>query len=189
MVTSNRWKMGAACSDQRTLLLLAIVLLIVECPKRILIFGQREHFTLICILPYVLGIAFDVVSSLSWKERIALGIFAGLGVCFKPQEILIVVAIEAVLILIRRSFGHLLSIEFLGMTCTCALYLILTALCAPRYMTAMVPLLRDTYWALGSDSALYLALSRCRRHSLPFSCSSRRLFGAGKTENAPRFSF
>jgi hypothetical protein len=153
--------------DQRTLLLLAIVLLIVECPKRVLIFGQREHFTLICILPYVLGIAFDVVSSLSWKERIALGIFAGLGVCFKPQEILIVVAIEAVLILIRRSFGHLLSIEFLGMTCTCALYLIFTALGAPRYMTAMVPLLTDTYWALGSDSALYLAL-----HQVPETCAA-----------------
>src|SRR5689334_1490142 len=33
--------------DQRTLLLLAIVLLIVEFPKRVLLLGQREHFTLI----------------------------------------------------------------------------------------------------------------------------------------------
>ena len=46
---------GSGLRDQRTLLLLAIVLLIVECPKRILIFGQREHFTLICILPYAAG--------------------------------------------------------------------------------------------------------------------------------------
>jgi hypothetical protein len=153
--------------DQRTLLLLAIVLLIVEFPKRVLFFGQREHFTLICILPYVLGIAFDVVSSLSRKERIALGIFAGLGVCFKPQEILIVVAIEAALVLIRRSFRHLLSIEFLSATSACVLYLILTALCAPRYITAMMPLLTDTYWALGSYSALYLAL-----HQVPETCTA-----------------
>jgi hypothetical protein len=153
--------------DQRTLLLLAIVLLIVEFPKRVLLLGQREHFTLICILPYVLSIALDVVSSLSRKERIALGVFAGLGVCFKPQEILIVVAIEAVIALIRRSFSHLLSIEFLSTTCTCVLYLILTALCAPRYITTMVPLLTDTYWALGSHSALYLAL-----HQVPETCAA-----------------
>ena len=77
-------------------------------------------------------------------------------------------AIEAALVLIRRSFRHLLSIEFLSATSTCVLYLILTALCAPRYMTAMMPLLTDTYWALVfSYSALYLAL-----HQVPETCTA-----------------
>jgi hypothetical protein len=153
--------------DQRTLLFFAIVLLAIESPKRILLFGQREHFTLICILPYVLSIAFNVVSSLSRKERVALGVFAGLGLCFKPQEILIVVAIEILLLSLRRSLRHLLSIEFLSATFTCALYVMLIALCTPRYMTDMVPLLRETYWALGSYSALYLAL-----HQVPETCAA-----------------
>ena len=77
------------------------MLLIVEFPKRYLIFGQRDHFTLICILPYVLASP-SMLYLRSRKERIALGIFAGLGVCFMPQEILIVVAIEGTLVLIRR---------------------------------------------------------------------------------------
>lgn len=174
IVMSVGWSLRLAgkwerLQDQRTLLLLAVVLLVIEAPKEIQLFGQREHFTLICILPYVLSIAFDVASSLSRKQRIALGVFAALGLCLKPQEILIVVAIEAVLVLLRRSFEHLRSIEFLSMASTCALYLILTALCTPRYMTVMVPLLTDTYWALGSHSALYLALHPL--HRLPERCA------------------
>ncbi len=152
--------------DRRALLFLAVVLLYLESPKDIQIFGQREHFTLICLLPYVLSIAFNVVSSLSAKERIAIGVIAGLGICFKPQEILIIVAIETVLLFLHRSLRHLLCVEFLSATFTCALYVVLIALCSPRYMTAMVPLLMDTYWALGSFSAQYLAYRQ-----LPETCA------------------
>ncbi len=148
--------------SQTSLLLLACALVLFEAPGSILIFAQREDLLLICILPCILALALDASltngRNFGFPERCALGIAAGLGVCFKPQQLLLLIAIELIVIVLSRSFRHLLSAELLFATGTCALYVGAIALFAPLYFRQTLPILLDVYWALGAHSAGSLAL-------------------------------
>jgi hypothetical protein len=56
-------------------------------------FGQREQFTLILLMPYVLAVSTGAIRFLTMPERCAIGFCAGLAVCFKPQQVLILSAL------------------------------------------------------------------------------------------------
>jgi hypothetical protein len=118
--------------------------------------GQREHLLVILLLPYILSAACGSASKLSVAERCALGMVAGIAVCFKPQQVLVLVGLELFLVAWTRSLRRLISLDLLVAVLTVFAYLVLVRLAAPLYLSKMLPLLRDTYWAYGPIRTLSL---------------------------------
>jgi hypothetical protein len=118
-------------------------------------FGQRDHLLALLFLPYVLAAALDAEAwlhpfPLSLWSRTAIGVVAGIGLSLKPHHLLAVAAIEAVLLLKRRgTLSVFFRPELLALITTCAAYLATIRLLTPRYLTNILPILRDTYWAIG----------------------------------------
>jgi hypothetical protein len=121
-------------------------------------FGQREHLLIVLILPYVLATATSAVYRLSFAERCALGVAVGAAIWFKPQNALVIVALELALSFRARSFRRAFTPEFLAMVLTSSLILTLVSVTTP-YLRVTLPLLFDTYWAFGTMNTLALALS------------------------------
>lgn len=115
-------------------------------------FGQRDHLLALLFLPYILAAAVDAddhAAAPALLSRIAIGIVAGLGISLKPHHLLAPIAIELVQLLKHRSPRRLLRPETLALAGTCTLYLAAIRLFAPLYLTDVLPILRDTYWAIG----------------------------------------
>ncbi len=114
-------------------------------------FGQRDHLLVLLFLPYVLAATLDAESPDRSRVplwlKIAIGIIAGLGISLKPHHLLGPVAIEMFLWLKRRD--ALPRPEPLALIATCAAYLAAIRLLTPEYLTSILPILRDTYWAIG----------------------------------------
>jgi hypothetical protein len=118
--------------------------------------GQRDHLLAILCLPYVLSAALDSNPRKSLHAPpiqlligILIGILAGLGICLKPHHALIPIAIETYLLLKTRSLRHLLRPTFLALIATGITFLATIRLLTPTYLTDVVPLLKDVYWAIG----------------------------------------
>jgi hypothetical protein len=122
-------------------------------------FGQREHLLMILLLPYVFACASGSVVRLPLAERCALGMAAGIALWFKPQQVIILVALELFLAIRVRSLRRLLAPELVSLVSSSLILLALALVFTPLYFTGTVPLLLDTYWALGTTSTLVLALS------------------------------
>jgi hypothetical protein len=119
-------------------------------------FTQREQLVILLALPYLLYAASAAKLNLGTPERIALGIAAGIGICLKPQQLLLLLAIELFLLLGSRDLRRLLRPELLAFTLIVCAYALLVFLATP-YFTHMVPLLKDTYWAFADTPKLTLA--------------------------------
>lgn len=115
-------------------------------------FGQREQLLLALFLPYLLAVGTRVSNRLGTAERVALGVCAGLAVCFKPQHLLTVVAVELFLAVYSRSLRRLRSPELLTSVATGVLYVAAVYTVTPTYLSVITPLLESTYWALGHYS-------------------------------------
>ncbi len=116
-------------------------------------FGQREQMVVMLTLPYLLAATLRLRRRFAPIESVALGVFAGIGFCLKPQQILVLVALELFLALLTRSLRRALSVSFLTLVATVAAYLLLIRVAAPGYFVDTIPLLRKTYWAYGPASA------------------------------------
>jgi hypothetical protein len=119
-------------------------------------FGQREHLLVLLLLPYVLAAILREVTAFGAVERIGLGVAAGLAVCFKPQQALIVIGLEVFLVLWHRSARRLWRLESIFLTATVLAYGLLIDLAAPLYLHQIVPLLRDTYLPYGYLTTVHL---------------------------------
>ena len=136
-------RIAGVSTDLGTLdLLLAAFVGVAELTIQPTMFGQREQFTLILLMPYVSAISTGVIRFLTTPERCAVGFCAGLAVCFKPQQVLILVCLELFLLVYGRTLRHLISTELIAS--------VLTGIWASTpYLSAILPLLLDTYWAVG----------------------------------------
>ena len=114
-------------------------------------FGQREQLGLVLFMPYVLGVSTGAIKSMAMTERCAIGFCAGLAVCFKPQQILTLVCLELFLLVYRRTARHLMSAELTVSVLTGIVYVGCVWAFTP-YFSAIVPLLVDTYWAVGQHT-------------------------------------
>jgi hypothetical protein len=150
---------GAALTNPVAVGLLGCAILAIEFRIRPYDFGQREHLLIILLLPYTLATATGAVYRLSFAERCALGVAAGIAIWFKPQDVLVLIGLEIFLSLRVRSLRRALSPEFLALVLTSSLVLLLVRVITPLYGSRTVPLLFDTYWGFGTSSALALALS------------------------------
>jgi hypothetical protein len=129
-------------------------------------FGQRDHLLALLFLPYVLaaGLDFQVQPVARWA-RVAIGCVAGLGLCLKPHHLLVPIAIEAVLLLKRRT-AYRVRAESIAVAFTCLLYLAAIRLFTPLYLTGILPILRDTYWAIGPLTLPHLVAQSIELHIL-----------------------
>jgi hypothetical protein len=149
-------------------------------------FGQREHLLILLLIPYVLAVASGAASRLLLPERCALGVAAGIAIWFKPHDALILVALELFLALRTRSLRRLRAPEFLALVVGSVVILALVLVATPLYFKQTVPLLFDTYWALGTKTTLALALTL--RLFLPLTCGLLLLgFVLRKTMRDPVF--
>lgn len=149
-------------------------------------FGQREHLLVLLLVPYVLAVGTGAASRLPLGERCALGIGAGIAVWFKPHDVLILIALELFLALRNRSLRRLRAPEFLAFALTSVFILALVLVATPLYFKQTVPLLFDTYWALGTKTTLALALTL--KLYLPLTCGLLLLgFLLRKTMRDPAF--
>jgi len=122
-------------------------------------FGQREHLLIILLLPYVLAVATGADCRFSSAERCALGVAAGTAIWFKPHDALVLVGLELFLSFRARGLRRIVAPEFLSLVLTGALVLVLVSVFAPLYGRVTLPLLFDTYWAIGTMNTLTLVLS------------------------------
>ncbi|MDP9051761.1 MAG: hypothetical protein M3O31_13745, partial [Acidobacteriota bacterium] len=115
-------------------------------------FGQKEHFLILFLLPLLFFESVSPHVRLLLRERVALGIGAGLSICLKPQDSLILVCFELFFVLYTRNIRRLLRPEISAAVLTGLVYVLSVKLFASVYLSQIVPQLRDTYWAFGEQS-------------------------------------
>jgi hypothetical protein len=130
-------------------------------------FGQRDQILAFLIVPYILAAAISFRDHPLLLPRCAAGLLAAIGIALKPHQALIVCAVELTLLLspatplnrprLRRltqlARPEIAVIAFLGV----ALFLAIQHV-TPLYLHLALPLLRDTYWAIGHLSPVQLIL-------------------------------
>jgi hypothetical protein len=143
-------------------LLLAMVAGVVMLAIKPVLFGQKEQIMLALLMPYLTALACDVTDRVDSRdrfgmaERLAMGCAVGLGICFKPQHLLVLICSVGFLILWKRSLRPLISISLAAAVVTGVIYVGCVRGLSP-YFTAVVPWLNDTYWALGQRTFAQLA--------------------------------
>ena len=150
-------------------------------------FGQREQLLVALILPWLLWVAFCSPSSLPTAERCLLGFAAGVAVCFKPQQVLILFAVALFIVIRDRSLRRIFTLDFVCAGIAVVTYIATVWIAAPLYLSKTIPLLLDTYWAYGDhttwalikESPVYgfiyvavLAIFLWRRHSLRYASAT-----------------
>lgn len=148
------------------LLGIAFVLIFGAIPVRD--FGQRDHILALLVLPYLCGAALDTDRRrprLSRPARTLLAFLASAGLALKPHQALIGLIIELSLMLrstnwIKRRQPNAGApqplypppfrvIEPLVFLLAAAGYLLAIRTLAPTYLSEILPILRETYWAFG----------------------------------------
>ena len=166
-----------------TFLAFAYVCIFAIVPARDL--GQRDHLTAILCLPYVLAAAADPRNLPPIRPsrllRPLCGALAALGICLKPHQALIPIAVELALLWTwnrrrdrspdpappHRSRLHpLLRPEPFVLLLAGAAFVLAIHHLTPAYFTLALPTLRDTYWAIGHLSRLQLLAQAPQLHIL-----------------------
>jgi hypothetical protein len=155
-------------------LLFAAIALFYVVPARD--FGQRDQILAFLILPYVLAAAISVRTHSLTLMRCLAGILAAAAICLKPHQALIPIAVELTLLFIpsalmsseradqqkpRLAISRLRNLfrpETIFIVILGAAYLSAIHRLTPLYFTTALPILRDTYWAIGHLSIPALAL-------------------------------
>ncbi len=151
-------------------------------------FGQRDHILAILVLPYLIAAALDLSGRrLTLIPRTAITLTAALGLALKPHQALIPIAVElAILITPNLRVPHprpeVLSPGRVGyrahgstvfrllepaifLTSAAAYFAAIHTL-APTYLTQILPILRETYWAFGHLNLFELLLASIGLHAL-----------------------
>jgi hypothetical protein len=148
-------------------------------------FGQRDHILALLVLPYLIAAALDThrrAPRLSRINRMSLAMLAAVGIALKPHQAIIPVIVELSLIvrstnLIRRRPQNpgtppalyappFRSMEPAVFLLSAAIYLGTIRILAPTYLTQIVPVLRQTYWAFGRLSLFELTAAAPGLHIL-----------------------
>lgn len=107
-------------------------------------FGQRDHLALIFVIPFLLG------EQARRNERIALGMWAFLGIGLKPYLLLIPMAAIGARAALAQSWRPLLSAEMMTLMASCAVYLGAALVLHPAYFDEIIPVGQYAYFAYGS---------------------------------------
>ena len=148
------------CGYEVPALLFVSITLFYVVPARDL--GQRDQMVSFLILPYILAAAADIRLHPLLHARTAAGVFAAIAICLKPHYALIPIAIELSLLLATlpniTRIRQLLRPELAILPAAGIAFLAAIHRFAPLYFTEALPIVRDTYWAIGHFSLVGLAL-------------------------------
>ncbi len=108
-------------------------------------FGQRDHLTVIFVLPYVILTAFR--SKVGRQERVAIGLAAAFGIALKPHFIVLPIALAVVSAYQRRQFSMIFSAQHASIILAGALYIAFVAIVHYEYFELIVPMARLVYGA------------------------------------------
>jgi arylsulfatase A-like enzyme len=129
---------------RRYLLALLTLVLVVDIRHS---FGQREHFMVILVAPYLLAMTAHLLArELPRGLALLAGVAAGLAVSVKPHYALLLVALELYLALRRRSLRAWLRPDLLTAVAVVIAYALSVLLFTPSYLSFVFPLGLDTYW-------------------------------------------
>ena len=121
-------------------------------------FGQREHLTVLLVLPYVLATAAWAVGRPS-TERIDLmtGVVAGLGFAMKPYFVLTWLVIESCVFLVSPRSRSVLRPASIGVAATLLVYTIIVMVFVPHYLDVARGVIA-VYGGLNAPPSLMLRL-------------------------------
>jgi hypothetical protein len=109
-------------------------------------YGQREHIMLLFVLPYLIMAAGRIEAvSPSTAGGLMAGLLAALGFLLKPHNLVVVLAIEALLLARTRDLRTMVRPEMAAMVTTGLAYPVAILLWAPDYVFKILPLLLSTY--------------------------------------------
>ena len=110
-------------------------------------YGQREHIIVFLVLPYLIMAAGRLEGlSPSTTAAMVAGLCAAIGFLLKPHNLVVVLAVEALLIAGRRDFRLAYRPEVSVMVATGLGYLAAIWLWVPDYLFKVLPLLLATYY-------------------------------------------
>ena len=119
--------------------------------------GQREQLLVLLVLPYlVLSAARMRDRSLGILESSIIGLLAAVAICLKPQHILVIFMVEALVALTRRSIRSLWHPSVAAFATGIIAYLLSVALFGKTYLTEVVPKLRIAYSAMNLPYSVLL---------------------------------
>ena len=121
--------------------------------------GQREHLTLILIMPYMAmaAIRLSKLQVLTFEATL-VGIIGGIGIAIKPHFLIVPVFVELVVYYFSRKISHIWRLEVIGGFFTIFAYWCIVLIFSPFYILEIVPLLMKSRW--GWDKTyLYLIIS------------------------------
>lgn len=127
--------------------------------------GQREQLLVLFLLPVVVIFATGATTLLPRRYLFFLGLLAGIALCFKPQQITVLLALQLGVLLrygprafVRRPEW----IAILGAFLACLSYVAAVRFLTPGYLLTITPILVNTYWALGRYT--FWQLMRTQHH-------------------------
>ncbi|ADW68364.1 hypothetical protein [Granulicella tundricola] len=155
--------------SQKAFLAFAFVTLFAIVPARDL--GQRDQLAVLLCLPYVLAAASE--------SSPPLALLAAIGACLKPQQALVLVAVE-ITVLIRRRRPRVDSAVIL---LAGAAFLLAVHHLTPLFFTLTLPTLLSTYWAIAHLTLFQLFLESLQLHVLALIALA--LFFRPRLQSAP----
>jgi hypothetical protein len=140
-------------------LLFAAIVLFYIVPARD--FGQRDQMLSFLVLPYILAAAIPFREHKLTVARCLAALFAAAGICLKPHHALLVIAVELTLLALPATnlstrLKRLLRPEPFLILALGAAFLFAIRRLTPLYFTSALPILHDTYWAIGNLSLFAL---------------------------------
>jgi len=112
-------------------------------------FGQREHVAFLLLVPYTIlcSARASRIEGVGRVTALAIGAAATAGFGMKPHFGLVFLALLAYVVVRRRDWRAILTIENVAIVGGLSLYLAFILLWTPEYVTAMVPLAMQHYGA------------------------------------------
>ncbi len=115
-------------------------------------FGQREHLTIILLLPYLV-LASGRIQGYPAPRLFALlvGLFAGIGIGLKPYFLPAIIFVEIIFMVYRRNVFSVFRPEALATLLFLISYLAAAVIFMPEYFRTILPLALSTYSAFDKD--------------------------------------
>lgn len=124
-------------------------------------FGQREHITVVLVLPYVLAIAYRMRGGqMPWERAALIGAAGGIGIAFKPYFLIVPFLLEAALLWRRKEPRLIIRPEVVAAAGTFLIYSAALLIFASPWLLDAIPQISRVYWAFEQgDSSLLTTIA------------------------------
>ena len=118
--------------------------------------GQREHLAFLLMLPYLVAAARQPDQPMSRALLVAVGLLAGVGTAIKPDFVLPIVGVEALVAVRRGSLAALRRPEVIALAATQGICLVALLAVTPQYVFEFLPWMWGLYSSYDVDRRVLL---------------------------------